>query len=152
MNVTVRDRDKGGKKLVAALAELARGVHVTVGVHEDAGAEEHRGPSNATVAQVAASQEFRGNSYLRSTIDEQRPAIERSLAAAARRAVKSAIHGTGTGGEIERAFGRVAARWAKKVQARVRRLGLVASAHLLESIEGRVRGHRVPDEGDGGAG
>lgn len=149
MKISVKDNDKGGKKLEAALADLARGVHVTVGVHEDTGAEEHRGPSSATVAQVAAAQEFRGNSYLRSTLDEQRPQIERSLAAAARSALKSAIHGSGSGGEVERAFGRVAERFAKKVRARVRRLRLVASGHLLEAIEGRVRGQRVAGESGG---
>lgn len=144
----VRDLDRGAGRLRAALGELAEGVELSVGVHADTGALDHRGPSDATVAQVAAGREF-GNarnapsSFLRSTVDEQRARIETSLSAAARRAVKSAIYGSSPEGHVERAFGRVATRWAKTVQRKIRKLKLKDTGQLLESIDGRVNGERV---------
>lgn len=146
--MTVRDRDNGYRKLTAALEDLAKGVKVTVGVHADRGAEDHRGPSDASVIDVAVIQEFAGRSYLRSTIDESRGAIQKALSAAGQRAIKSAMHGRGGGGEVQRAFGRVATRFARKVQARIRRMKLIATGQLLDSIEGRVNGENIVTRDD----
>jgi hypothetical protein len=134
------------RRFRAAIADLARGAKITVGVHEDRGAEEHRGPTRATVAQVATAQEFGSRtrapkSFLRATVDEQRAAIEKALASAGRRAIKSALYGTAESGHVERAFGRVASRVARSVQRRARALELRDTGHLVETIEGRVRGN-----------
>jgi hypothetical protein len=147
MSYRIRDVDRGSAKLQAALADLAEGVPVTVGIHEDAASQPHRGPSDATVGEVAAIHEFRsGESWLRATVDESRPQIEKALSAAAQRAIKSAIYGRGSGNEVPRHFGRVALRFAKKAAARIRKLGLVDTKHLIESVEGRVRGEHVAEE------
>lgn len=146
MSARVVDVDRSAK-LRAALADLEQGVSVTVGIHEDVAEQQHRGPSDATVGEVAAVLEYRtGSSWLRSTVDESRAQIEKALATAAKRAVKSAIFGTGSGGEVPRHFGRVALRFAKKAASRIRKLGLIDTGHVLESIEGRVRGERVAEE------
>lgn len=150
----VRDTDRGGlrsRKIAEAVADLEQGVGVTVGIHDDVAAQEHRGPSKATVGQVAEIHEYRaGESWLRSSIDESRTQIEKALATAARRAIKSAIYGKGTGGEVPRHFGRVALRFAKKAATRIRKLKLIDTGHLFESVEGRVRGERVAEQGAGG--
>lgn len=146
MTSTVVDRDRGMNRLLSALVALERPSRVTIGVHADVGAEAHRGPSNATVAEVATITEFGRNpgtgstSWLRTTIDEQRPRIEKALADAASRALRVAIDGAAGAGEIDRALGRVGAQIAREVQARVRRLGLVNSGQLLGAIEARVNG------------
>ena len=146
--MSVIDRDRGAAKLTAALADLARGVKITVGVHEDVGAHDHPGRSTADVIDVAVIQEFGGNSYLRSTFDEQRGALEKAMSTASQRALKSAHHGRGSGGEVARAFGRVAQRFAKKVQAKIRRMKIVDTGRLEQSIEGRVNGASVATSED----
>lgn len=154
IKLRIQDRDRGASRLQAVLDELERGVRVSVGVHEDVGAEPHRGPSEATVVQVAVAQEFGGSkrpprSWLRATIDEQRAKIESALVAAGRRAAKSAIYGSSPSGHVQRAYGRVGTRFANQVKRAVRRFGLLDTRHLLESIEGRVNGERV-DASEGG--
>jgi hypothetical protein len=147
MSYRIRDVDRGSAKLRAALADLEEGVPVTVGIHEDRASEPHRGPSDATVGDVAAVHEFRsGESWLRSTVDESRTQIEKALATAAKRAIKSAIYGSGSGDEVPRHFGRVALRFAKKAARKIAKLRLIDTRHLIESVEGRVRGERVAEE------
>lgn len=143
MASAVRDSDRGARALERALDELVADSKLTVGIHADTGAAEHRGPSRSTVVQVAAAQEFGDarrapKSFLRATIDEKRSEIERMLANAAGRVLR---------GEDKKAtLGAVASRVAELVRGRLRALGLVASGHLVESIEGRVAGTRVDAE------
>lgn len=147
------DRDRGMARLEAALRDLANPPRVTVGVHEDTGAQEHRGPTRATVATVAGVTEFGSSptagpkSFLRSTIDQKRPELEKALSQAAQRALKSAMYGSSDTGHVERALGRVAARAQRLVRATVRRIGLRDTGHLEESIEGRVGGRVVAEAG-----
>lgn len=137
---TLRRIDTGAiGKLMAAARSLRAGQRVTVGVHEDRGAEEHRGPSKGvSVVDVAVLTEFGPTAWLRPTVDGERDQIQHRLLQAAKRALKSARFGRGTGNEVERAFGRVAEQVAARMRARLRRQGLVATGHLEESVEGRV--------------
>lgn len=146
------DRDRGMARLEAALRDLANPPRVTVGVHADVGAQAHRGRSNASVVGVMAIKEFGSpteapKAPLRSAIDAQRPVLEKGLAAAAQRALKSAMYGSSDSDHVARALGRVAARAARAVKANVRRLGLHDTGHLEESIEGRVDGRVVTEVG-----
>jgi hypothetical protein len=54
----LKDTDRGWKKLLVTLQQ--QGVALTVGIHEDKGAEQHRGvgKKGATVADVASFNEF----------------------------------------------------------------------------------------------
>lgn len=114
MGSTVRDDDRGARRLEEALDELARDVTLTVGIHEDAGAAPH-GPGGKTIADVAAGVEF-GNaeraprSFVRAPVDERRDELGTQLAAAGARVV---------GGEsIDEAFGRVGEALASEMRAR----------------------------------
>lgn len=126
-------------KLMQAYASLRRGVAISMGVHADVGAQDHRGPTkDVTVADVAVLTEYGSSSWLRSTFDGRRDEIRRAMLTAAKRAIKSARFGRGAGGEVERAMGRVAERYAAQMRASAGRLGLSDTGHLRESIEGRV--------------
>ena len=126
-------------KLMQAYTSLRRGVSISMGVHADKGAEDHRGASKGvSVADVAVLTEYGSASWLRSTFDGKRDELQRAMFTAAKRALKSARFGRGSGGEVERAMARVAERYAQQMRTQAGRLGLEDTGHLRESIEGRV--------------
>lgn len=148
------ERGSGMRALYDALDELEnRPPRVTVGVHMDTGAKDHRGPTKGvSVADVAIMQEFGSrtrapNPFLRPVIDERVAELRKLLASAGERALKSVVYGKASAGHVARAFGRVAARSQRLVRRRLlSSRTLVESGHLLESIEGRVN-DRVPEAG-----
>lgn len=146
MTARIIDRAHGYAHVLEALRDLGRGRSITMGVHEDKGAEEHRSPKRGdTVADVAVLAEFGkgrgegGTSFVRSVVDTKRTEIQAAIKEAAKRGVKSARFGSGPRGHVARALERVAARYAREMRARLRGVELVDTRHLLESIEGRSR-------------
>lgn len=138
----VRDSDRGMSSLVGVLAELERGVKVTVGVHADTGAAPHRGASGATVGEVATFAEFGTDveaprSFLRSVIDGERSRLEQGLARAGAVAIRSAQSGSPRD-VVVKSVQRVSALAAALVRRRVRALDLRDTGHLEQSIESRV--------------
>lgn len=125
----IRDVDRGARAFRERLAELGKGVRVSVGVHEDVGVREH--PSGGTVAGVAGVLELGTDSrapvgFLRSTIDEQRAGLARRLADAGARVLE--------GETYDAAFGDLAEQVARDVRARVP----VDTATVQDAVEGRV--------------
>jgi hypothetical protein len=152
MTSRVIDRSpRGGMQaLLDVLDELEnRPPRVSVGVHMDTGAQEHRGPTKGvSVADVAIMQEFGTRTrapspFLRPVIDERVGELRELLSAAGQRAIKSVMYGRGAAGHVVRAFGRVAARSQRLIQSRLRG-ATQDTGHLLESIEGRVN-NTVPE-------
>lgn len=87
----VIDRDLGARRTTRAIKRLARGLAVSVGVHESEGRAAH--PSGPTVAEVAAFAEFGteeqpARPWLRSAVDALEGAVERELARAAEAVVR----------------------------------------------------------------
>ena len=133
--MSVRDIDHGASALTRRLEKLSRsGVRVTVGIHEDTGAEQH--PSGDSIAAVAAALEFgtseqRPEAFVRGAVDEQRGALGAELA----RAGADVLEGT----PVSAAFGVVGAQIATSMQSRVS----TATGTTRASIEARVDGERV---------
>ena len=103
--MTVRDIDRGYARFVRELEKMGGGVSVTVGIHEEEGAEDHPGASSATIVEVGALAEFgtvnqEARSFLRSTFDEEVGATGRDMVAAACKVAKREA-------TIEAAFGDV---------------------------------------------
>lgn len=146
MTSRVIERGRGMQGLVDVLEQLEqRPPRVTVGVHADTGAQQHRGPTEGvSVADVAIVQEFGTSTrapspFLRPVIDARVAELRSLLAAAGQRAIKSVIYGRGGAGHVARAFGAVAARSQRLVQRRLRSMRTgIDTGHLVESIEGRV--------------
>lgn len=136
MATTVRERDRGSRRLERALAELEAGVSVTVGVHADVGAEEHHDSNGATVADVATFTELGTRtqpprSWLRAVIDERRAQLGEALSKAAAEALR--------GTDARQAFATIATELATAMRARVS----AERGQVREAIEGRVDGERV---------
>ncbi|GAB5547806.1 MAG: hypothetical protein SangKO_075660 [Sandaracinaceae bacterium] len=92
----VFDRDRGARALTRRLEKLARAPRVTVGVHADTGEQQHDGPSEATVREVATFNEFgtakqQPRSFVRASVDEKERDIERGLAKAAEHAARRGV-------------------------------------------------------------
>jgi hypothetical protein len=133
MTSALRDVDLGLKRFLAR-ARGMQGVKATVGIHAEESRAQH--PSKQTVGEIAYYTEFgfdttRPVSFLRATIDEQRPALVRKLAAAGAAVLD--------GAKPVEAFGAVAAELAEQVRARVP----VDTDTLRESVQARVDGVRV---------
>lgn len=143
MTARVIDRAHGYRQTLEAVADLGRGQSISLGVHEDKGLEEHRGRKRGDlVSDAAVAVEFGagGGSFVRSVADTKRTEIQAAIAAAAKRAIKSARFGSGPGGHVGRHLARVATRYAREMQRALRTGGNVDTRHLLESIEGRTSG------------
>lgn len=88
--MTVRDRDRGARRMQLALERLAEGVTVTVGIHRDDGRTIVNEDSGLTLAGLAAIHEFGApadgipaRAWLRAAVDGASREIERGLADAA---------------------------------------------------------------------
>jgi hypothetical protein len=117
--VTVTDTDNGFRRQMQALRELAS-AHVVVGIREEAGRYEGDGDDGpATVAQVAAFNEFGlgvpERSFLRATFDGKRKELE----AAAMAEVRGVLEGRQ---DVTKALSRLGLRAAADVQATITEL------------------------------
>ena len=96
MSSSLIDRDLGYDDVVSALSDMT-GFVTLVGVHEEEGARAHpeaEGPGGPTLAQIAATNEFGSEdgrvperSFLRATIDVNRPGYVREIELVAAQAV-----------------------------------------------------------------
>lgn len=128
MTSRLSDVDRGLRAFVARARGL-QGVRVTVGVHADDAARQH--PSGQTVGEVAAYAEMGSDlqapsGFLRSTIDDQRGALARSLADAGAEVLG--------GADPAAAFGITATALAAEVRARVP----VDTGTVRDAVVGRV--------------
>lgn len=144
--MTVRDRDHGSERFLRTLEDLGQLRTVTVGIHEDVGAQEHPGRSDATIAEVATYQEFGTihdvpKAFVRGAVDGAD--VEQWMAQAGERALRSARFGTSDSGHAERAFARVGDRLARMMKRRVP----VESGALRDAIEVRLDGRPAPEGG-----
>lgn len=112
--MTVRDYDRGARRLTEQVTRLSAGVKVRAGISEEAGARQH--PSGGTVADVAELVEFGTEatapaSFVRAVVDEQQAKLEHDLAAASERVAR--------GASIEGSFARIGSELADKMRSRV---------------------------------
>lgn len=144
--MTVRDTDRGMGRFLGTLEDLARPRSITVGVHEDVGAEDHPGRSRATKLQVAAAHEFgtavdQPIAYVRGAADDFDGELK--LAAAAERALRSAMYGSSDGGHADRAFARVGEQLARAM----RRRAPLETGATRDAIRVKIDGTTVQDVG-----
>lgn len=135
----VFDRDRGARALTRRLEKLARAPRVTVGVHADTGEQQHDGPSEATVLEVATFNEFgtakqQPRSFVRASVDEKERDIERGLA-------KAAEHAARRGVDIDDVLREVGESVADRMRSRVP----AETGSLRDAIEVRV-GEQEGDE------
>ncbi len=133
--MTVRDTDRGARALTGRLERLARTeVHVTAGVHEDAGTH----PSGLPVAELAGIVEFGTDKvpprpFVRGAVDDAETTLERDLAQATERVARQ-------GTPIPNAFSGVATKLRDDMK---RRVGSGETGTLHDSIEAKVNGGAV---------
>lgn len=137
--MTIRDIDRGNGRFMRVLMDLERPRKVTVGVHEDVGAEDHPGPSHANVVEVAQFVEFgtideAPHSFVRATMDGVDGGA--LLRTAGERAMRSALYGSSDAGHADRAFARVGERLARAM----RRLVPVDTGATRDAIAVKVNG------------
>lgn len=142
--MTVRSVDKGMGRFLNALDDLTKPRSITVGVHADVGAAEHPGPTRATVAQVAAYQEFGTDvdpptAFVRGAADAF--GGEQRLVTASERALRSALYGTSESGHADRAFARVGEQLARAMRRRVP----VATGAVQRAIAVKINGVAVDE-------
>jgi hypothetical protein len=136
MGARVRDRDRGLRRLVARLEQLAGApARMTVGIHDDTGRVRHP-TSRAPLAAVGSVLEYGSSkraplAWLRRTIDERRDAITRGLADAAARQL--------AGMSTAEAYAPLGIELVRAMRARVP----VVTGTTAGAIEARVDGRRV---------
>lgn len=129
----IRDVDNGLRRLIARARGL-QDVRLTVGVHEDTGAQRH--PSGGDVVGAASVIELGTDQrapvgWLRTTIDERRGTLARDLADAGARVLR--------GEAPADAFGPVVTGLAKTMRSRIP----VDTGTVRDAVEARVDGARV---------
>lgn len=125
----VRVRDRGANALLKRLQEKAE---LTVGIHEDQGAEVY--PDGTTVAEVASFQEFGlgvpRQSFVADTFDESRGDQVREL----RRGGQSVVKGKGRS-SLKAAL----ERFGERVRDQMRDRAPVDTGTLRDAIEAKVK-------------
>ncbi len=129
MATTVRDTDRGARRLIAGLEQLDR-VRLTVGVHEDTGAAPHA-HSGGTITEVAAAVELgtidrAPRSFVRAAVDA-RSDLGGELAAAGVRVLE--------GADPDAAFGAV----GEQLAGDMRNLAPAGTGQTRDAIESRVK-------------
>lgn len=143
----VRDTDKGMARFLQVVGDLEGRRVITIGVHEDVGAQQHPGASDATIVEVATFIEF-GTQHqaplapVRSTIDENDCVA--LLTTAAGRALRSAMYGSAESGHLDRAFARVGDRLARAMRRKIPK----ETGATRDAIATKVNGARVAPQGE----
>lgn len=129
MPVTIRDR--GFLALARSLRQIGKGARMTVGVHEDTGAQAH---GHSELIDVAVGQEFGTAPYIRSLVDAEAGEIRAQLTAAGRAVVRGA--GSVTWDKALSPLGRALVQAARQ---RLRSEGIgPVTGELSAGIEARI--------------
>jgi len=148
VKVTVIDKDLGYKAFRAAMLQMEDDPGVYVGVRQEDGQKQHDENDDATIAEIAAYNEFGGDpgpperSFLRSTVDENRSEYEAGLAKVADDAivVGKTTRVTPT---LKKGFDKVGAKAARDVRKKIRDLRTPPNAR--STIRAKTKGGRTKD-------
>lgn len=112
MTSSIRDTDKGYRKVIAQVGKISRGYSAVIGVFGEGSAKEH-GSDGISLGELAFIHEMGlgvpQRSWLRSWVDSQKARIDSDLRKIADQGLR--------GEDLGRALSRLAARYAAEVQA-----------------------------------